>query len=236
MKLEEVKSAFDDADKYLRNNTSIPVRIKLISKMLNEIHFRDYIELGCGDGSIALSLLDEKRRAVLIDFSREMIERAKEKTPPELIKNVKYEVGNIFTYETEDKFDLLLCIGVLAHVPSIEKLFVKIDSLLSTKGYLVLQFTEARSLFGWIIYKFMRKSGSGYSVNKTSILILHKLLSFYNYELLEKQVYSDSGMGLGLYSLELAEKFKLWTSRINMPGIFSEVILLLRRVPNTPIL
>jgi 2-polyprenyl-3-methyl-5-hydroxy-6-metoxy-1,4-benzoquinol methylase len=231
MRVQEVKAAFDNADKYLRGNSAISVRVSLISDMIKDLSYSDYVELGCGDGTIALSLLDENKKLVLVDISNEMIRRAKEKTPPDLVNNVEYIVCDIYSYKPNVEFDLVICVGVLAHVPSIEELITRIGSLLKKDGYLILQFTEANSLFGWFIYKFMKKAYGSYEVNKTSYSYLKPLLENGNLKLLRKKIYSDSSIGLSLLSFKIAYKFKLFTSRVNLSQLFSEVILLLKRVP-----
>ena len=229
MKVQDVKSTFDDADRYLKRNSSILVRMRLINELAKDLKFERYIELGCGDGSIALSLLKEDKTLVLVDLSEVMIDKAREKTAPALVKNVTYTVGDIYSFQSEEKFDLVICVGVLAHVPSIEQLIVKIRSLLKHDGYLVLQFTESNSLFGWFNYQFMKTSHGGYEVNKTSQRYLGPLLEKQQLRVLDKKTYSDSGMGLGKLNTELAYGFKLLTSRLNLPRVFSEVIMLLKQ-------
>jgi 2-polyprenyl-3-methyl-5-hydroxy-6-metoxy-1,4-benzoquinol methylase len=229
MKLQDVKRTFDDADRYLKRNSSILVRMRLINEMVKDLVFRRYIELGCGDGSIALSLLKEDKKLVLVDLSEVMIDKAREKTAPALVKNVTYTVGDIYSFQSEEQFDLVICVGVLAHVPSVEQLITKIGSLLKYDGYLVLQFTESNSLFGWFNYQFMKTSYGGYEVNKTSQNYLGPLLANQKLRVLEKRTYSDSSMGLGKLNTELAYGFKLMTSRLNLPTVFSEVIMLLKQ-------
>ena len=229
VKLQEVKRAFDNADRYLKGNSSILVRVRLINEMVKDLKFGRYLELGCGDGSIALSLLNENKKLVLVDLSDVMIDKAKKRTPPALVKNVTYTVSDIYSFQSEEKFDLVICVGVLAHVPSIERLIIKIGSLLKDDGHLVLQYTEGNSLFGWINYKFMRRSRGGYEVNETSQSYLEPLLKEQNLKLLDKKIYSDSGFGLGKLNTDLAYVFKVLTSKLDLACVFSEVIMLLER-------
>src|SRR5579872_5370595 len=148
MEPQQVKATFSQVDNYLCRNTSISVRIALIKEMVKGLVFHKYAELGCGDGSIALSLLDGQKQLVLVDFSPQMIERAQKNSPRHLNDRIEYVVEEILAYQTVEKFDLILCVGVLAHVPSIEQLISKLSSLLTDRGYLIVQFTESHSLCG----------------------------------------------------------------------------------------
>ena len=232
MRVEEVRATFNQTEKYLNRNTSILVRVNLIRNMLKTILYKNIIEIGCGDGSIGLSILDENKELTLLDISEKMIVRAKEKTPSLLCRKVEYVVEDIYTYQPRKKYDLVICVGVLAHVPSIEDLLIKIGSILSESGHLILQFTESHSLFGWFNYKFMNKTYGGYKVNKTCYRDLVPLLSKLNLKLISKKVYSGSAFLLSHINPSLGYKFKLLTSRLLFPYIFSEVIILLERRGN----
>jgi len=229
MKVEEVRDSFNKTERYLNCNTSILVRVNLIKNMTKCISYDNIIEIGCGDGSIGLSILEDHKELTLLDISENMIGRAKENTPSRLTRKVEYIVGDIFEYRLGKKYDLVICVGVLSHVPSIERLLKIIESILSESGYVILQFTESHSLFGWFNYKFMNKTDGGYKVNKTCYGELSPLLLKLNLKLIDKEVYSDSGLLLSRLNPSIAYKFKLFTSKLQLPSIFSEVIILLER-------
>src|ERR1700732_4786193 len=104
MEAQEVLTGFDNVENYLRGNTSIQVRATLISEMVKGLPFRRYAEVGCGDGSIGLSLLDQGRELVLVDFSKRMIERARRNTPQSLLESIEYVVADIHSYQCDEKF------------------------------------------------------------------------------------------------------------------------------------
>lgn len=232
MRVQEVRATFNQTEKYLDRNTSILVRVNLIKNMSKSFLYKNIIEIGCGDGSIGLSILDENKELTLLDISENMIVRAKEKTPSSLCRKVEYIVQDIYTYQPRKKYDLVICVGVLAHVPSIEDLLIKIGSILSESGHLILQFTESQSLFGWFNYKFMNKTYGGYKVNKTCYRDLAPLLSKLNLIVITKKVYSGSTFLLSHINPSIGYKFKLLTSSLLLPRIFSEVIILLERRGN----
>jgi len=230
MKVEEVKAKFDQKEKYLEGNTSILVRVNLINEMVRGISFINYLEVGCGDASIALSMLDDRKKLTLVDISDNMLADAKNKTPPALVKQVKYINHDICSYEFKEKYDLVICVGLLAHIPSIDDLISKIGSITNINGFLVLQYTERKSFFGWFNLRFMNKSDDCYEVNTISYSDLKHRLERAGFKSVSKRVYSDSNMGLRNLSFKLAYKFKLATSKLPHNFLFSEVILLLKKI------
>ena len=48
------------------------------------------LDIGCGDGSLSLPLLDDRSRLTLLDFSEGMLERARQNIPPGM--NTRVEI------------------------------------------------------------------------------------------------------------------------------------------------
>jgi SAM-dependent methyltransferase len=232
MTVQQVRAVFDSPDWYLRGNTTLLVRMVLINEMLKGLSFFRYAELGCGDGSIALSLLDRDKSVVLVDVSEQMIEKARVNGAQSIgnRSNIEYVVKDIDSYQPDEKFDLILCVGVFAHVPSIEGLVAKLASMVKERGYLLIQFTERRSLAGWFMGTFMNNT-QGYEMNQLSEKGLVPLIERHDFVLRDKRTYSDSGFGLGKLNRRLAYTFKLLSARLNAGLVFSERILLFGRRP-----
>ena len=232
MQVQAVKAYFGSVTNYLDRNTSIAVRVTLINEMLKHISFTSYAELGCGDGAIALSLLNVNRALVLVDFSHQMMAKAKENTPLPLRDNVEYMIGDIAALDPRLKFDLIICVGVAAHVQSVEQLLSKLSALVSDEGHLVFQFTDSRSLLGWLMSKLPHQHG--YQLTKTSHASLLPSFERGNFRVVKSLTYSDSAFGCSKLSVQLAYRLKLFTARLNIPSLFSEKLLLLRRVRKEP--
>ena len=58
-RIDTVKTFFDSPDTYLLRNSTISARLSIIKRMLRDRRFENYLEIGCGDGSIGLSLLKD---------------------------------------------------------------------------------------------------------------------------------------------------------------------------------
>jgi ubiquinone/menaquinone biosynthesis C-methylase UbiE len=226
----KVKAKFDEVDDYVAGNSSLMVRRAIVKELVSELQFQSYLEVGCGDGSIALSISKTGRKLFLVDFSEKMIERARENAALLEDLNVDFEVCDILTFEPSERFDLIICIGVLAHVSSVDGLILKLSNLLKDTGYLIVQFTDSSSVLGRRIGQYTRVSADGYQVNMISEKNIFQIFKKYGFCVLNNCSYSDSAAGLSKLSLRFAYYLKLISYKLNWPSIFSEKIILFRRV------
>ena len=65
----KVKAKFDAVDDYIAGNSSLMVRRAIVKELVSELQFQSYLEVGCGDGSIALSISKTGQKLFLVDFS-----------------------------------------------------------------------------------------------------------------------------------------------------------------------
>jgi len=143
-KLGHVRSLFEKPNWYLKRIHNIRIRIETVKEFLKNESFSRILDIGCGDGSISLPLLTPQRHLTLTDLSEGMLSIAHSKIPAELVENVEI-VNKDFMAAAfgEQSYDLIVCVGVLAHVDSPEALLRKIVSLLEPGGSLVLEQTAA---------------------------------------------------------------------------------------------
>ncbi|MBN2772024.1 MAG: methyltransferase domain-containing protein, partial [Spirochaetes bacterium] len=92
--------------------------IKLIDPVLLEKKFDKVIEIGCGNGANSVYLKNYYNSYLGIDFSEELIK----------IANYYYqnEQTDFFSSDIKDldkniKYDLIVCVGVLHHLPNLKK-------------------------------------------------------------------------------------------------------------------
>jgi ubiquinone/menaquinone biosynthesis C-methylase UbiE len=229
-RIDTVKTFFDSPDTYLLGNSTIPTRVSIIKRMLRDRRFENYLEIGCGDGSIGLSLLKDGRNCTLLDLSPNMIERARNNTLPQFIKNVTYISGDASEYNPTHKLDLVLCIGVLAHVESVDKFIADLTQLVNQNGLLLIQFTDSRSLWSRL-NRFFQKNHSAqkYTTNAMSFRSLMPIFLEHHLAVESLARYSDSGFGLSRLNVKIAAKFKIFTSFLGTGWFFSENLILLRK-------
>jgi 2-polyprenyl-3-methyl-5-hydroxy-6-metoxy-1,4-benzoquinol methylase len=168
-KVASVKSFFDDTQKYLQHNPIIALRQELIVNALGNIQDKNIIDAGCGNGRISASFA-KHNRLTLADISANMLEEAKHVLEAINAKAEAFICGDIEQLSFEQKFDVVLLVGVLAHVNDPKQLIAKYAELLNQNGQLIIQYTNASH---WLAKlnakrkKLKEQSTYQYSINHT---------------------------------------------------------------------
>ena len=88
------------------------------------------LDVGCGSGFI-INFLAYRNPTVkfdAVDFS-DSIDYAKQFSKNHKIKNITYYKENFLEWKATSKYDLIICNGVLHHIPEYKKALEKIDNL-----------------------------------------------------------------------------------------------------------
>jgi SAM-dependent methyltransferase len=114
-----------------------------------------------------------------------MVTRARANVPAEFIDNVRIRHENVMTAFFEPgSFDLILSVGLLAHVDSPEEFIAKVTSLIRPGGSLIIEFTDSRHVVGRIGRLFGRLkefvAPSKYPTNRLSFEIIAPIFRKYN--------------------------------------------------------
>jgi cyclopropane fatty-acyl-phospholipid synthase-like methyltransferase len=123
---------------YNRNSSKITPFDKFIcDELLSKLKKNSKIlDLGCGTGlPYDKYFIKNKINLTGIDISERHIELAKKN-----VKGAKYLVGDFFSKDVKGKFDAIISLFAIFHIPRTEhkKLFIKIHSHLKTGGYVLL--------------------------------------------------------------------------------------------------
>lgn len=112
------------------------------------------LDIGCGTGLISNLFADRypSSNFTALDFA-DSINYAEQFAQEHDIKNVKYIKQDFMTFHSRRKFDLIICQGVLHHMPNYHWASAKIDQLLKPGGRLVLAVYHP---WGKIIKKFFK--------------------------------------------------------------------------------
>jgi hypothetical protein len=78
-----------------------------------------------------------------------MLSAAHNDIPVELIRNVEFVNEDFLTASLAGQYDLILCIGVLAHVSTPTRAIAKIASLLEQDGCVIAQITDHHHFVSW---------------------------------------------------------------------------------------
>ena len=116
-------------------------RIKLVERILQKINPATTLEIGCGDGNVIEHLEKYCVNIEGIEPSKEMVKVCKQKW-----LNVKQ--GNIYEIEKAfptKRFDCVLILATLPHLPDIGLALLKAHWLLSENGWLIVSAPNAFS-------------------------------------------------------------------------------------------
>ncbi len=149
-KLERVKSLFEIPEKYLGpRQFDIQIRVETVEELTRNLKFDRVLDIGCGDGSLSVPLLPRCRHLTLLDLSRKMLDRAQEKISAERFQDVDIVNGSfIGSGLSPQSFDLILCVGVLAHVDSPAAVLAEIARLAKPGASIILEFTDSFHFWG----------------------------------------------------------------------------------------
>jgi ubiquinone/menaquinone biosynthesis C-methylase UbiE len=103
------------------------------------------LDCASGSGEITCALLKSGRftHATIVDISPVMLQSAKELLTSQ-ITNVELEFvhSDIFNFKPSDsRFDLVLCLGLIAHIGRLDVLLPHLKSMLAPGGRIILQAT-----------------------------------------------------------------------------------------------
>ncbi len=115
------------------------------------VNWQRLLDVGCGDGSISLQLLTSGSHLTLLDLSANMVALAKKNVPEEFSANVVVRNENFIGASfNSDPFDLVVTVGVMAHVDSPNTFLAEIRTLLRPGGSLIIEFTDSQHfVVGW---------------------------------------------------------------------------------------
>lgn len=78
------------------------------------------LSIGCGQGGFELMLAPHAREVVGIDLAREGIQRAKQHASEAGVTNLDFRCVPVSQLDWNERFDLVVCLGFLHHVPESE--------------------------------------------------------------------------------------------------------------------
>lgn len=147
---ESVRNQFNDPDHYLHNNFEVASRAGILRTMLPCATDLTILDIGCGDGSLSLQFLAEAQHVTLVDLAKAMLLRAEAKIPADLSPKVTLVNVDLMEFAPPEPADVVICIGVLAHVERLGPAIQKLASMTKVGGRCVLQITDQDRVAGRI--------------------------------------------------------------------------------------
>lgn len=194
-------------------------RLSLVRSLLDRAN-GNLFDCACGTGEITASVLNsgDFSNVVVSDISKEMLISARNLiSKNNNIENIIFQNVDIFEYKktTGQKFDVILCLGLIAHTGRLEDLIRHLKSMLSTKGVILLQSSLVEH---WGV-KFERFIGAksftrkhGYEISYYTVSAIERVVKSSGMKIVKSKKYcfgfpfGDRIFGIGNYWLEKFSK------------------------------
>jgi len=121
---------------------------KATIETLFNYEFENVLELGCGTGKNTKWLITKAKFVIGLDFSEEMLKKAKSKI---LSDKVRFQKANLIKpWNVEDNFfDLIICSLTLEHIDNLDFIFNQAYQKLKTGGkFFICELHPARQYIG----------------------------------------------------------------------------------------
>jgi len=137
------KRHFENTRVYLDKDFDIQIRCELIAEQLKFAQELELLDLGCGNGALSLQFQAQAKKLTLVDITENMLVEAKKNVIKDHQHKISFIQSDIDSFNSEDKFDVVICSGILAHVPSVNSAIQKIHSCLKPNGLCFVQITDS---------------------------------------------------------------------------------------------
>lgn len=210
---KKVKAFFDNTDNYLKNNSNISLRKNIIKTLIGNKKGDRILDVGCGNGDLSKDYI-LKNNVDFFDISQNMLDILKKTIKKEKIDSIRLIQGDFLNYHFDKKYDVILFVGVLAHVDSVKISVKKVSDLLNKNGVVVFQFTNTSNFIGMFISLYYNIFYGYFGKNKNYRLNNVKLKDFYsdlkkNGLKVEKKISHSSLLpGMGLLSKKSRNSFQ----------------------------
>ena len=107
---------------------------RVLTELFSNLQFDSILEIGCGTGKNTVFLANIGSVVHAVDFSRGMIEKAKEKIQADNVHFSILDIAKHWNFE-DQFFDLITCNLVLEHIENLTLVFSKAARVLQPNGY-----------------------------------------------------------------------------------------------------
>lgn len=122
------------ADQYDQDiNRTRDLDKKITIESLSSIDFLEVLELGCGTGKNSEWLITRAHRLVGLDFSKNMLERAKNKIMSDKATFIRADLNEKWPVK-DNSFDLAVINLTLEHIEDLDHIFNSLSNKLSQSG------------------------------------------------------------------------------------------------------
>ena len=132
---------------------------KIVLPLLEKNNELKILDIGCGTGQLIKEISDyyNKVNYLGIDVAENMIEVAKKNNKG---KNVKFKTSSIESFESNDKYDIIICTHAFPYFPNKQEMIKKMAGLCNKKGQVIIVNSSTNSLKDLIINFFLKATTS----------------------------------------------------------------------------
>ena len=208
---KEVTNYFNIPESYLKNGFDIVVRKKIIDSLLGTMKNKHILDMGCGNGVISMNWVAQNE-VEFVDIAENMLKIVQNnfnQLYPE--KKLLIQHSSLDNFKSTKSYDVILAIGLLAHLENTPKGLDKLSSLLAPGGKLVLQLTDYDQFLSQLLFKIKSLRPAYHQTKKTQFSRLKKQLIDHKLQIKAIVNYSMMLPGLGLFSDSIKQKVQLWS-------------------------
>jgi ubiquinone/menaquinone biosynthesis C-methylase UbiE len=125
-------SLYDSSKNNTRDLEAVALR-----NILNNIKFDYCLEIGCGTGKNTQWLADKATQLTGVDFSHEMLAKARQKISASKVTFISADITKDWTF-VSTQYDLISFSLVLEHIEFLDPVFLKASKVLKPGGYLYI--------------------------------------------------------------------------------------------------
>jgi 2-polyprenyl-3-methyl-5-hydroxy-6-metoxy-1,4-benzoquinol methylase len=214
-----------DTDDYLRNKCLLPIRARLVHELVGDIRNCQVLDLGGGDGTISRQFV-ANNRVTLVDLSAAMLDRARRT----LGSRARYVQVDALRWRPDHLYDVVLCIGIVAHVESPTRLVAQLAAVTRPGGRCVIQVTDAGRPLGWMLSRYARvRRPHGYPLKRTTAKDLIEIAAAYQLDAVAERRYGLLIPGTGRLPPGLRTRLEERFASKPLSRIASDALILLER-------
>lgn len=132
---------------------------KIVLPLLEKNNKLKILDIGCGTGQLIKEISDHYNKVnyLGIDVAENMIEVAKKNNRG---KNVKFKTSSIESFESNEKYDIIICTHAFPYFPNKQEMIKKMAGLCNKKGQVIIVNSSTNSLKDLIINFFLKATTS----------------------------------------------------------------------------
>ncbi len=213
-----VRRLFADPRRYLAKDFNVALRQELVRELVGSARGLQVVDLGCGDGRISSQFLPECAGLTWVDASEGMLSEARRGLDEIAAGKVTWYHGDALSFAPARAFDLVLALGLLAHMRPLATAIDKLAQLVIPHGRVILQLTDAdsivsKALRAFYLAKLQLSGGRDYVPLPTSHAEIRMLAERCGLRVVAERRYWTALPGLGRLPNEWLYQLQAYTAR-----------------------